>query len=98
MSNPLKQLSEWYSAQCNGDWEHQYGIRIDTLDNPGWSVSVELTGTALIGRPFKEVSTERTEADWLRCRVVGDKFEAFGGATNLEEMLRIFVEWASSQR
>jgi len=36
----LEQVEDWYSSQCNGDWEHQYGISIDTLDNPGWSRSI----------------------------------------------------------
>jgi hypothetical protein len=27
----LFMLQRWYVGQCNGDWEHQYGVRIDTL-------------------------------------------------------------------
>ena len=38
-------LQDWYLAQCNGDWEHEFGIKIDTLDNPGWSVVIDLLGT-----------------------------------------------------
>jgi hypothetical protein len=26
----------WYLEQCNDLWEHSYGVKIDTLDNPGW--------------------------------------------------------------
>lgn len=33
----LGRLERWYAAQCNGDWEHTYGITIETLDNPGWT-------------------------------------------------------------
>jgi len=25
-------LQDWYLAQCNGDWEHEFGIKIDTLE------------------------------------------------------------------
>jgi hypothetical protein len=32
----LNELQVWYGAQCNGSWEHTYGIKIETLDNPGW--------------------------------------------------------------
>lgn len=42
----LQELQRWYRSQCNGDWEHSYGVKIDTLDNPGWSVTVELADTA----------------------------------------------------
>ena len=38
----IEQLQAWYAAQCNGKWEHTYGIAIGTLDNPGWSLSVDL--------------------------------------------------------
>jgi hypothetical protein len=31
----LKRLQDWYVSQCDGGWEHTYGISIDTLDNPG---------------------------------------------------------------
>ncbi len=34
----LSRLQRWYSAQCDGDWEHGLGVRIETLDNPGWMV------------------------------------------------------------
>ncbi len=38
-------LQTWYQAQCDNDWEHQYGVKIDSLDNPGWMVSIDLFGT-----------------------------------------------------
>lgn len=41
-SDPLKGLQDWYCSQCNGDWEHGYGVSIETLDNPGWSLKIEL--------------------------------------------------------
>jgi len=31
----LKWLQDWYAARCYGDWEHEFGINIRTLDNPG---------------------------------------------------------------
>lgn len=32
-------LERWYASQCDDNWEHSYGIRIDTLDNPGWRIA-----------------------------------------------------------
>lgn len=26
-------LQMWYVAQCDDEWEHAYGIKIETLDN-----------------------------------------------------------------
>ncbi|OAX48412.1 hypothetical protein gpAD87_09590 [Paenibacillus sp. AD87] len=45
MMNTLKWLQNWYLENCNGDWEHSYGVKIDTVDNPGWSVEIDLTDT-----------------------------------------------------
>jgi hypothetical protein len=39
----LARLEACYLRQCNGDWEHLYGITIETLDNAGWSVTIDLT-------------------------------------------------------
>jgi len=45
--NALSELQKWYFAQCDGDWEHSYGVRIDTVDNPGWTLEIDLVGTNL---------------------------------------------------
>src|SRR4030095_11402014 len=50
--NALAELERWYRARCNGDWEHSFGITICTLDNPGWSVSIQLTDTVLAQAAF----------------------------------------------
>lgn len=43
-------LIDWYRSECNGDWEHAYGIQIDTIDNPGWSLKIDLLETSLEGK------------------------------------------------
>ena len=30
----LTWLQAWYMSNCNGDWEHGYGVSVRTLDNP----------------------------------------------------------------
>lgn len=54
MSDDLAWLLEWFAAQCDGDWEHEYGIRIGTLDNPGWRIRISLIGTELENKEFKK--------------------------------------------
>ena len=60
MDDPLKALMEWYAAQCDGSWEHDYGIKIDTLDNPGWYLEIDLTDTPLQDVPFEKSKTNTT--------------------------------------
>jgi hypothetical protein len=92
----LSRLRNWYAAQCDGDWEHSYGIKIDTLDNPGWLLSIDLADTLLQGKYFAPIHRGDSDAgtDWLHCKVVADKFEAAGGVPNLPDMLEAFLLWA----
>lgn len=90
----LSWLQDWYAAQCDGEWEHQQGIAIDTLDNPGWSLKVNLSGTAYAELQFQTVEREGDD-DWFVCRVRDKSFEGFGGTKNLEEMIGIFRSWIS---
>ncbi len=52
----LNWLSQWYLSQCDSDWEHSLGVKIDTLDNSGWTLK-NLTDTPLQGLPFERVTT-----------------------------------------
>jgi hypothetical protein len=91
--DPLVAIENWYSSICDGDWEHTYGIKIETLDNPGWAVDVDLLGTPLEGTPFEQIVIDRTENDWVRCWVEKNVYKGRGGARNLSEILRCFSEW-----
>jgi hypothetical protein len=48
----LTWLQAWYASQCNGDWEHEYGVSIETLDNPGWLLKLDLQETGMDGLTF----------------------------------------------
>jgi immunity protein 53 of polymorphic toxin system len=61
----LTWLQGWYATQTDGDWEHSNGITIATLDNPGWSVEIDLADTALAGQVFDRRETHRSEDDWF---------------------------------
>jgi hypothetical protein len=93
VSEILETLQNWYSANCDGDWEHEFAIRITNIDNPGWSVSIPLAGTPLERRPFAEIQWQHGLDDWVLCRVKDDTFLGQGGSRNLAEILRVFVEW-----
>ena len=94
--NILNWLEKWYLKNCNGDWEHSFGIKIETLDNPGWSVDIDLIDTNLESKPFLEVKVERSEKNWFLCRVDDGIFKGRGGPQNLAEMLEIFHKWVGS--
>lgn len=87
----ISELQDWYSSQCDGVWEHDKGISIDTLDNPGWHLKVNLVGTKLEFRKCEEIKVERSETDWYVVRCNNGLFEGFCGSRNLEEVLIIFL-------
>ena len=94
----FQELQRWYQSQCDGEWEHSHGLTIDTLDNPGWSVEIDLAGTPLAKQPFAEVQRLEHETDWIDCRVRDGKFEGYGGPFMLEEVLKIFLAWAAERQ
>ncbi len=99
----LRQLQEWYVAQCDGDWEHQHGVKIESLDNPGWLVKIDLTGTPLESKAFTPVESGlqegfTTEDDWLVCSIVGGTvFRGAGDPSKLRAILDAFLAWATDR-
>lgn len=90
----VARLCAWYDSQSVNDWHEDHGIKIDTLDNPGWSFKIDLDGTYLHEKEFQEIHLERSDDDWISARRSGDVFEAFGGPKNLNEMIEVFLVWA----
>lgn len=92
----LARLERWYAAQCNGDWEHTYGVSIGTLDNPGWSLKVDLADTYLLGRPFQEINERQgsDDRDFFYCGVRDRQFVGYCPPHRLRELISIFLRWA----
>jgi hypothetical protein len=53
--NEVKRLQQWFKSQCDGDWEHRKAISIESCDNPGWWVKIDLQGTKLESKSFTPV-------------------------------------------
>jgi hypothetical protein len=94
--NPLPRLESWYRSMCNGDWEHTYGIKIETLDNPGWMVTIEVRDTPLSDLPFQAIRVEVSETEWIQCEVVDGVFCGTGGLGGLNMILSKFLDWAEA--
>jgi hypothetical protein len=96
----LSRLQRWYSAQCDGDWEHSLGVRIESLDNPGWMVTIHLRDTPLEAAAFPEVRKIDDDREWVDCKVTAGEFRGAGGPHMLGAIIEIFVQWAddASQR
>jgi hypothetical protein len=95
----LLRLQRWYAARCDGGWEHRHGVRIETLDNPGWLVKIDLAGTGLEGRPFADVAEgvdpvgHPQTPRWLHCSVRDGSWQGAGDETQLSRLLGLFLDW-----
>lgn len=100
MSQPdvLGWLMAWYRSHCDGEWEHSFGIKIRTLDNPGWSVVIDLAGTGMEGLDFpsREYNYDH-ETDWWLCRTENNTFMGVGSPSNLGTIIEVFRDWVASK-
>jgi len=98
-------LSQWYLSQCDNNWEHSFGVKVDTLDNPGWSLKIDLTDTEMRGRDFGRVEHgepsgnleewQRTGSWWV-ARVEGDVFDVACGPLDLSAAVGVFRRWVEA--
>lgn len=89
----LRRLQNWYHSQCNGDWEHTYGVNITNIDNPGWAIDVDVTETVYENAAFDSLKIERSDTDWIHAFRENTTIKLRCGPENLEESLRIFLDW-----
>ena len=87
-------LEVWYQKQCNGEWEHQFGITIETVDNPGWHVAIDLNGTRYAALPNYEILNEPNgDSNWIRCNCVEGVFQGYGDPSKLGRIVQTFRSW-----
>ena len=94
--NVMNWLEEWYKSKCDGEWEHSCGVKINTLDNPGWFVKIDLVDTDLENKRFETVEIDNSDNDWMVCRVNSNIFEGFGNTSKLQGILEVFKDWVIS--
>lgn len=90
----ILKLQNWYVSNCDGDWEHSYGFKLETLDNPGWSITIDLEETHQENQPFTErkINYEH-ETEWLTVEKDGLKLKGACGPAKLDAMLAFVAEW-----
>lgn len=89
----IDRIQDWYKLNCNGDWEHSYGYSIATLDNPGWTIRIDLAETCLdkleFGRKFQNPEYEH---DWFIIKTDKQVLDITCGPENLKQVFEIFLD------
>jgi len=52
----FSRLETWFASMCNGDWEHTYGITLETVDNPGWLLLMPFSAAVAASAIWSESS------------------------------------------
>lgn len=76
--NNLKWLENWYKENCNGDREHTYGISIQTIDNPGWKITINLNETDFENLTLDFIGTDNSEDDWFKFGIKDQSYIGVG--------------------
>lgn len=86
----IKWIEVWFASHCNGDWEHSFGVKIETIDNPGWHITIDLAETSLENLSIEYSLSETSEKDWYGYSIKDGKFKASGDSTKLLFLLNLF--------
>lgn len=97
IDNNISWLEKWYASYCDGDWEHQYFVKIRTIDNPGWLVEIDIAYTDISGLHIEHTLIEKSESDWLSYSIKNDVFSGAGDPTKLDMILGYFKKIVESR-
>lgn len=96
-------LIHWYESQCDDSWEHRHGISLTTLDNPGWLLTVDLSGTTLQGRSRPELRIGISPTDdhpvspsWIHCSVRANRFTGACDPSQVARLFQVFSDFRQS--
>lgn len=95
----IKRFENWFFNHCDNDWEHDNKISIYNLDNPGWGVRIDLSGTLLEEVAFDEKeqgNSEDRNATWIKCNKQESVWLGLGSYDMLNSILNVFLDWADA--
>lgn len=85
-------LAKWFESECDGDWEHENQIKIQTLDNPGWDIEIDLRNTSLENLSIINDTVQLSLNDWYYYEINNQKFKAGGDLNKLIFLISKFKE------
>ena len=90
----ILELEKWFQRRCDGDWEHQGGLSVETTDNPGWYIKIEFSNAKqLFDLTVSGKSICRSETDFVTFKY-DESAKSLGiacGLFNLSEALQLFL-------
>ncbi|WP_394813704.1 Imm53 family immunity protein [Streptomyces hazeniae] len=72
----MRFMQSWYASNCDGEWEHEFGLKIATTDNPGWHIKIDVCETSLEGILVERERCEFPDGEWMIAWSDGTVFQA----------------------
>ena len=89
MNDLIEVLQRWYISQCDGDWEHAYGISIAAIHSSEWRVLIN----GIFDKKPISIEYKRAKVDWIHVKATESEFDGHGGIGNLREILILAFDW-----
>jgi hypothetical protein len=87
----ITRLQNWYKINCDGDWEHAFGVNIVNIDNPGWAVTIALEDTPFDNAVFTK-TIDNGDLDWMTIEIKEKKFVGHGDPGKLTVIIGVFLD------
>lgn len=98
MTNQFEWLQQFFLSNCNGEWEHSYGCKIDTMSDPGWFFQFDLMETQHAGKFLEPLEDQSSALVWLRCKLEDGVFTAQCSPRRLGECIEILRDVVEGRR
>ena len=85
-------IQNWFKNNCDGDWEKAEVILINTTENPGWEVEIDISNTSIANMNINWILNENGAQDWYGVKIENQKFNATGDSGKLKFLLGLFKE------
>lgn len=86
-------LQNWFLEQCDGNWEHEQVIKMESLDNPGWNVEIDFNNTSIdIENDIPYKLFENGDNNWIGYQIKSNIFYGVGDPLKLNLILELFKE------
>ena len=82
---------KWYEAQCDGEWEHMFGITICSDENASWHVDIDLNETNWEFSDLQPILFGNRNQNWMEIKKIQNKsgYNKFIGNGDSEKLLKI---------
>lgn len=98
MTDSFEWLQRFFLSNCDGEWEHERGCKIESMSDPGWIFQFDLTGTPHDRKALEELEDRTGPLVWLKCKVENGVFEAQCSPKRLNECIDILRDLVEGRR